>query len=90
VALKVDRPDPDAGGELLATRSYRQEVCQALRQVFEGQSVFRAEAEPHAKALGSAGGVPRAVELLLAVEKCNEKQSNRSARSMPACAAAGA
>lgn len=90
VALQVDRPDPDAGGELMATRSYRQEVCQALRQVFEGQSVFRAEAEPHAEALRSAGGVPRAVEMLLAVEKCSETQSNRSARAVPACVAAGA
>jgi pyrimidine deaminase RibD-like protein len=61
-----------------------------LRQVFEGQSVFKAEAEPHAEALRSAGGVPRAVEMLLALEKCCEKQSNRSARAMPACAAAGA
>jgi hypothetical protein len=90
VALKVDRPDPDAGGELVATCSYRLEVCQALRQVFEGQTVFRAEAEPHAEALRSAGGVPRAVEMLLAVAKCSEPPSSRSARAMPACAAAGA
>lgn len=64
IGLKVDRPDPDAGKELEAAAAYRDEVKQALRQVLEEQS-FKDAADSQAEKLRQAGGVSRAVELVL-------------------------
>jgi len=66
VGLKVDRPDPQAGGEEEAAAAYRAEVCRTLREV-SGQPAFVEAARACSERLQLAGGVPRAVELILAV-----------------------
>eukprot|EP00931_Biecheleriopsis_adriatica_P121619 TRINITY_DN9667_c0_g1_i2.p1 TRINITY_DN9667_c0_g1~~TRINITY_DN9667_c0_g1_i2.p1 ORF type:complete len:538 (-),score=114.20 TRINITY_DN9667_c0_g1_i2:306-1859(-) len=68
VGLKVDRPDPDAGQEPQAAAAYRSAVKTALLEVFSN-SDFRAAATRCAENLQRAGGVPRAVQLILAAAK---------------------
>jgi len=65
VGLKVDRPDPDAGHEEEAAASYRADVAAALRAVFASPD-FKAMAVKCGENLQCAGGVPRAVQLVLA------------------------
>mmetsp|Transcript_58176 Transcript_58176/g.175894 ORF Transcript_58176/g.175894 Transcript_58176/m.175894 type:complete len:542 (+) Transcript_58176:123-1748(+) len=65
VGLKVDRPDPDEGEEAEAAAEYRAEVCRCLRSVLRDPA-FGAAAARCAAGLRAAGGVPRAVEVVLA------------------------
>eukprot|EP00931_Biecheleriopsis_adriatica_P085579 TRINITY_DN601_c0_g1_i6.p1 TRINITY_DN601_c0_g1~~TRINITY_DN601_c0_g1_i6.p1 ORF type:complete len:341 (-),score=76.52 TRINITY_DN601_c0_g1_i6:50-937(-) len=64
VGLKVDRPDPDAGHEDEAVAAYRADVKSALLEVF-GKPEFKAGASSCGENLRRAGGVPRAVQLIL-------------------------
>lgn len=64
VGLGVDRPDPAPGEEAAATAKFRADVERALREVAT-QPCFRAEAERWSQRLARAGGVPRAVSLVL-------------------------
>lgn len=64
VGLKVDRPVPPEGGEAAATAAYRAETAAALRRVAE-EPTFRQAAQQCAERLRQAGGVPRAVHLVL-------------------------
>mmetsp|Transcript_71731 Transcript_71731/g.222461 ORF Transcript_71731/g.222461 Transcript_71731/m.222461 type:complete len:547 (+) Transcript_71731:120-1760(+) len=65
VGLKVDRPDPDEGEEAASAAEYRADVCRSLRGVL-CDPAFGASAARCAAQLRAAGGVPRAVELVLA------------------------
>jgi len=71
VGLKVDRPDPDAGQEPQAVAGYRSAVKVALLEVFDN-SDFKAVAARCGDNLQRAGGVPRAVELVLAAARGNK------------------
>jgi len=71
VGLKVDRPDPDAGQEAQAAAGYRSVVKAALLEVFDN-SDFKAVAARCGDNLQRAGGVPRAVELVLAAARGNK------------------
>jgi len=64
VGLKVDRPDPDPGHEDEAVTAYRTDVQTALLQVFD-KPEFKAKATRCGENLQRAGGVPKAVQLLL-------------------------
>merc|ERR1712039_196766 len=64
VGLKVDRPDPDAGHEIEAIVAYRADVKAALLEVF-GKPEFQQRATKCGDNLRRAGGVPRAVQLVL-------------------------
>merc|ERR1719323_822449 len=68
VGLKVDRPDPDAGLEKQAVAAYRADVAAALHTVFANKG-FKAAAQKCSDNLQSAGGVPRAVQLVLAASR---------------------
>merc|ERR1719362_2647668 len=65
VGLKVDRPDPDTGLEKQAVAAYRADVQAALCAVSVNKD-FKAAAQRCSENLQSAGGVPRAVQLVLA------------------------
>mmetsp|Transcript_60486 Transcript_60486/g.74130 ORF Transcript_60486/g.74130 Transcript_60486/m.74130 type:complete len:488 (+) Transcript_60486:62-1525(+) len=65
VGLKVDRPKLDSSKEASkAATQYRQDVCQAVKKVLETPGFHKAAAI-QAERLGSAGGVPKAVNLIL-------------------------
>lgn len=64
VGLKVDRPQPTAGGELEAASAYRAATSEALAAVW-GDDSYKVTAERCAQNLKLCGGVPRAVELIL-------------------------
>lgn len=64
VGLKVDRPDPDVGEEAAAMADYRADICHALLTVLR-EPGFSAAAARCAARLQQAGGVPRAVEVVL-------------------------
>eukprot|EP00928_Gymnodinium_smaydae_P012211 TRINITY_DN1443_c2_g1_i1.p1 TRINITY_DN1443_c2_g1~~TRINITY_DN1443_c2_g1_i1.p1 ORF type:complete len:582 (-),score=88.44 TRINITY_DN1443_c2_g1_i1:443-2188(-) len=64
VGLQIERPRPADGEEVKAAAEYRSAVCAALRQV-ASESRFQVAAQSYAKKLELAGGVPRAVGLLL-------------------------
>lgn len=64
VGLKVDRPQPTAGGELEAASAYRAATSEALLAVW-GDDSYKVAAERCAQNLKLCGGVPRAVELIL-------------------------
>jgi len=66
VGLKVDRPNPEFGAAAVAAAQYCNDVGRALQEVL-AEPRFRAAAEGCAEQLASAGGVDRAVELLLGV-----------------------
>mmetsp|Transcript_51208 Transcript_51208/g.163944 ORF Transcript_51208/g.163944 Transcript_51208/m.163944 type:complete len:537 (-) Transcript_51208:173-1783(-) len=94
VGLKVDRPDPEAGDEAEAAAQYRAAVCRALREVQRGPE-FAAAAAACAARLQAAGGVPRAVELLLQLagqrQECKEEVASTTPTTSPrAVARAGA
>jgi hypothetical protein len=65
VGLKVDRPEPNEGGEEDAAAIYRKDVCTALLQVTADQS-FATNALRCQERLERSGGVLRAVETILA------------------------
>jgi hypothetical protein len=64
IGLKVDRPVPAAGNEAAAVQQYRESVCQALLQVVSKPN-FAACASGWADSVKTAGGVPRAADILL-------------------------
>lgn len=64
VGLKVDRPNPAEDEREDAAKVYRIEAAQALRRVV-AEPCFREAAQRCAERLCQAGGVPRAVELVL-------------------------
>jgi len=74
VGLKVDRPDPDAGHENEAVTAYQADVKGALLKVF-GEPEFKARAANCGKKLRRAGGVPRAVQLVLEASSRMSPQS---------------
>jgi len=66
VGLRVERPVPAQGQEADAAAAYREQVAAAMRKV-SASGHFRDAAERCAERLQAAGGVPRAVELVLKV-----------------------
>jgi len=68
VGLKVDRPDCDPGQERETVAAYRAEVKSTLLASFANSSL-KARAAACGKSLQAAGGVPRAVEIVLAAAK---------------------
>jgi len=83
VGLKVDRPDPEAGGEAAAAVQYRADVCRALREV-QSAPKFATAAAACAARLGQAGGVPQAVELLLQAAGQRQRCKEDLAAEVPA------
>jgi len=65
VGLKVDRPMGDADKDGAAARCYKRNVCNAVATVLS-QPKFKEAALLEAQKLRTAGGVPRAVDLVLA------------------------
>jgi len=82
VGLKVDRPFGPADTDGTASTCYRNEVCQAITQVLSCRS-WKEAAQLQAAKLAAAGGIPRAVDLILtAASKSKELwQSRRSSCS---------
>merc|ERR1719384_2289251 len=68
IGLKVDRPDCDPGRERETVAAYRAEVQVALRAAFTNSSL-KASAASCGKSLQAAGGVAKAVEIVLAASK---------------------
>jgi len=68
VGLKVDRPDCDPGQERETVAAYRAEVKASLLAAF-ANSGLKASAAACGKSMQAAGGVPRAVEIVLAASK---------------------
>lgn len=66
VGLKVDRPECPAGDEAAVAAKYRQTVCETLREGLAKAGTLRAAASRVGDGLQSAGGVPLAVETILA------------------------
>mmetsp|Transcript_81600 Transcript_81600/g.189516 ORF Transcript_81600/g.189516 Transcript_81600/m.189516 type:complete len:125 (-) Transcript_81600:184-558(-) len=64
VGLQVERPVPSFGEEAAAAGAYRTEVAVALREVLNGPA-YREAAQGVSRRMRAAGGVPRAVELIL-------------------------
>mmetsp|Transcript_17794 Transcript_17794/g.31142 ORF Transcript_17794/g.31142 Transcript_17794/m.31142 type:complete len:546 (-) Transcript_17794:58-1695(-) len=65
VGLQVERPVPELGeASLAAQEAYRKASCKALREVLSNPS-YKANALFRSERLKKAGGVPRAVELIL-------------------------
>jgi len=81
VGLKVDRPVPVAGERAAAISQYRDSVCKALLEV-ASDHLFAAAAGRCAEHVKKAGGVPKAVDLVLAAAKSTDRPCN------PACAGA--
>ena len=64
VGLKVDRPKIASKHEApKAAAQYRKDVCQAVKHVLE-DGAFRKAAKLQAERLRTAGGVPRAINLI--------------------------
>lgn len=84
VGLQVERPMPAEGGEEAAARGYRAEVAAALRRVLTAGH-FRAAAGRCAEQLRLAGGVERAVALVLDVgaAKVGSTLTTKAAASGP-------
>jgi len=64
VGLQVERPVPELGAEAAAQAAYRKATCEALREVLSNPC-YKAKALSSSQRLKQAGGVTRAVELLL-------------------------
>eukprot|EP00928_Gymnodinium_smaydae_P035108 TRINITY_DN2476_c0_g2_i2.p1 TRINITY_DN2476_c0_g2~~TRINITY_DN2476_c0_g2_i2.p1 ORF type:complete len:541 (-),score=111.38 TRINITY_DN2476_c0_g2_i2:144-1706(-) len=64
VGLQVPRPDPPEGAEAEALAQYRKDIVDALRRVYS-QPTFAEAAARCAERFRRAGGVPRAVDLVL-------------------------
>jgi len=75
VGLKVDRPVPVAGEEATAILQYRDSVCKALLEVVS-EPLFAAAAVRCAEQVKTAGGVPRAVDLVVAAAKTTDRPRN--------------
>lgn len=72
VGLQVARPVPHDGHEAAAAEQYSTDVAVALRRVISEQS-FRAAADRWAERLRQAGGVPRAVDVMLRAAAAGQK-----------------
>lgn len=68
VGLQVERPEPDAGKEVAAAQAYRKNVRSTLLEVYS-RPCFAVAAKVCAERLKAAGGVPRAVQLIVDVAK---------------------
>jgi hypothetical protein len=79
VGLKVDRPDPDAGREEEAAANYRADVVHALLSVHHKRPHFKAAAQKCSENLQRAGGVPRAVQMVLAASQGAKASSHEAA-----------
>merc|ERR1712187_741344 len=89
VGLKVDRPFGPADTDGIASTCYRNQVCQAVTQVLSDRS-YKEAAQLQAAKLAAAGGIPRAVELILAaVSKSKELCQSRLSSCSPAHGIAG-
>lgn len=64
VGLQVERPVPTVGQESQAAWTYRNSVCAALQEVFSERR-FAVAASGCCERLQAAGGVPRAVKVIL-------------------------
>lgn len=64
VGLQVARPEPEVGMEIPAAEQYRAEVARVMGQVFSG-ATFRSAAARVRERMQLAGGVPRAVEVMV-------------------------
>lgn len=96
IGLQVDRPDPDAGKEpeAAAAYAYRTEVSHALRRVLKEQS-FKNAAVGQAEKLRQAGGISRAVQVVLSAASSSMSPSKDKLRllgfpKLQVAAAAGA
>lgn len=90
VGLHVPRPDPDAGHEAAAMEAFRGRVAATLQRVI-AEPAFEAEAARCAYRLARAGGVPRAVQVMLAAAASGKEATVRkveAAGMQPAMAAA--
>jgi UDP:flavonoid glycosyltransferase YjiC (YdhE family) len=67
VGKKVDRPDPpaDPAAATAAASGYRSAVAAALREVIRADSPYQKNVDGVASNLVSAGGVPKAAEIVL-------------------------
>jgi len=65
VGLQVPRPEPEEGCEAAAAAQYRNDVTAALLRVMK-ETAFSTAAAGCAEELRQAGGVPRAVKVMLA------------------------
>jgi len=81
VGLQVERPVPGPGEEARATEAYRAEVATALREVFSAP-VYRETALSLSQRMQAAGGVPRAVELVLGVAAAGKETSKSAAADL--------
>jgi len=88
VGLKVDRPSPAAGAEAEAAFVYRREVSKALLEVW-GKPCFAEAARSCSKRLQTAGGAPRAVQLVLDAVKQQEEKMGRNQELLMSCASSG-
>eukprot|EP00928_Gymnodinium_smaydae_P069239 TRINITY_DN5264_c3_g1_i1.p1 TRINITY_DN5264_c3_g1~~TRINITY_DN5264_c3_g1_i1.p1 ORF type:complete len:575 (-),score=91.70 TRINITY_DN5264_c3_g1_i1:428-1900(-) len=80
VGLQIERPKPADGEEAKAAADYRGAVCAALRHVI-AKSHFQAAAQRYARKLELAGGVPRAVGLLL--ELAADSEAPQACKTLP-------
>mmetsp|Transcript_108750 Transcript_108750/g.294876 ORF Transcript_108750/g.294876 Transcript_108750/m.294876 type:complete len:500 (-) Transcript_108750:316-1815(-) len=88
VGVKVDRPMGNADTDGVATRSYRQEVCNAVTTVLS-QLEFKEAAMTQGHRLRDAGGVPRAVDLVLAAAADAKREQSESIEDNTAVAGRG-
>eukprot|EP00933_Yihiella_yeosuensis_P079938 TRINITY_DN93355_c0_g1_i1.p1 TRINITY_DN93355_c0_g1~~TRINITY_DN93355_c0_g1_i1.p1 ORF type:complete len:559 (-),score=118.24 TRINITY_DN93355_c0_g1_i1:431-2107(-) len=66
VGLKIDRPTTPVSQEAEAAEAYRQNICEALKQVWKNQS-FKLNCTTLSEELRRLGGVRQAVETILSV-----------------------
>lgn len=92
IGLSVLRPDCDEGGETTAAAKYRSEVAAALRSVADEER-FSSAARGCADRLRKTGGVPRAVEVIVAAASRHhlakgQKMDETTAKALPVAGAA--
>lgn len=88
VGLKVDRPIGDVDKDGTATRCYKQKVCNAIAAVLS-QPKFKEAARLEAQKLCTAGGIPRAVDLILAAAVDAKSEQSESIGHSTAVAGRG-
>ena len=78
VGLKVDRPKiTSKDGAFNAAAQYRQDVRIALQQVLN-EAHFQEAADSQAEQLRHAGGIPRALDLILKAADCDSRPNWRN------------
>jgi len=88
VGLKVDRPMGDADEDGAAARCYRRKVSNAITAVLS-QPKFKEAALLQAQKLRTAGGVPRAVDLVVAAAANAKREQSESVEHSTAVASRG-